>query len=154
MSSTGETAEMCNRLCDVAADRFKRSAVGRFNGSEIRDTISVLRRKGLIGWKSPEEVRRDCERMDREVPDCKKSNGVNGDASRAGAAKRLRMNDAARWEKIEVVHDWMRKGKPTPLACELAGVNYQTYVRWRERYEITVPAMTGRLDVNMGRGEK
>ena len=67
MSSMGESAAAMNRLCDVAADKFYRSPVGRFNAATIRRDVLSLRTKGLIRMKTREEIDADCAQIESKL---------------------------------------------------------------------------------------
>lgn len=91
--------------------------------------------------KTAEEIREDCRRMDCELPESKKSNVANANAARRGVKKRKKISDARRRSMIASVHSAMAAGATAPVACEAAGVKYITYMKWRERYNITEPAL-------------
>lgn len=147
--SYAQSARDINCLCDLAAERYQRSAVGQFPADQVRADLARLALRGFeVRRKTPDEVLADCAAVDAKLGKIEKP------AKKVDRRKTRRPwhTDAQRLAFVAQVHAQLATGLTAPEACRKAGVVYQSFIAWRKRFGITEPVLPGRLDIKKGGG--
>jgi len=124
--SMGETANNINRLCGMAAEKFSRSAFGKFDASQIRADILSLRTQGLIRPKTQAEIDADLKQIEKEIKSLKRP-------GRGGYRAKCRL------DKIKKIENLRKNGRTLAAACEEAETHPKTYRKWKKEFHAQEP---------------
>jgi len=137
--SMGQIAHACNQLCDNHAEKFMRSAVGKFPPEAVRQALknAVLFDGMDIRLKTAAEKRAECKAYD-------KAHGIKARSPKIRRARSVNFSHDQRIALVAKVHAVLSKHATTADACDAVGVGYTSFIAWRSRYNMMDVQLPGR----------